>query len=132
MGMNIYRMNGEHIGKRFAAGIWCWDCKVYCESDTKTRTHTCPKCGQVLEYGTAQFNPAMRELGFDKSEEKEHTGIDGASGFIWHGRDREDALRRLGKPRKLKTEYGEVWPIKRFWRMFKDVIQENYEEGEFS
>jgi len=131
MGMNIYRLNGEHIGKRFAGGVWCWDCKVEVINDDATKTYACPKCGHTIAYGQLAFNPAMRELGFDKSEEHEHTGIDGASGFTWHGKNRADALHRIARIRKVKTEYGEIWTIDRFRRMFKDVIVEKYVDGEF-
>ncbi len=139
MGMNIYKLKkdgGEHIGKRWAAGIWCWDCKVRCfvESDEVPffkSLEACPKCGKPVTKGNG-FNPAMRELGFDKTREHNHVGIDGASGFNWHAKDKRDALRKLRGIKKVRTEYGDYWSIKRFWRMFNDIIIENYSNYEFS
>lgn len=34
--------------------------------------------------------------------------------------------------KKKITEYGDYWSIKRFWRMFNDVITEDYSDYDFS
>ena len=128
--MNIYKTNGEHIGKRWAAGIWCWSCKIEAEHDVIGLFWYCPRCGARCSEKTL-FNPAMRELGFDKSKERKRSGVDGASGFIWHAKNKQDAMKKFKKIRKCKTEYGESWTAKRFWRMFNDVIEESYSDDEF-
>jgi hypothetical protein len=49
MGMNIYTLKGKHLGKRSAAGVWCWDCKVQCESH---KVFFCKKHKTKLELET--------------------------------------------------------------------------------
>ena len=133
--MNIYKLKkdgGEHIGKRWAAGIWCWDCEIEAERDFIGKFWFCQKCGQRCSERTLLFNPAFRELRFDKSKEIKHIGVDGASGFIWHAKNKSDAMNKLKGIEKVKTEYREYWSIKRFQRMFNDVIKEEFEDCNFS
>lgn len=137
MGMNIYTVDGIHIGKRWAAGIWCWDCR---EQIIEGDVYRCEHIKEWAESSDREvgYNPAMRELGFDKSEPTEHKGIDGASGFIWQvgeyglGKDIEEIKTALRRRRKVLTEYGEKWEIQKFWDMFKDVITEDSSDYEFS
>lgn len=132
MGMNIYTLKGKHIGKRSAAGFWCWDCKIQVES--KNQFFICPKCGLKVYEQTAikGFNPAYRELGFTKAVEQRRTGIAGASHFTWHAKDRSEADKMVERKKFFKTEYGEIWNAKRFQRMFKEVISESFLDSDFS
>lgn len=135
MGMNIYKLKkdgGEHIGKRWANGVWCWDCKVKAERDNMACFWFCPKCSQRCSDRTLAFNPAFRELGFDKNKEVKHTGVDGASGFVWHAKNKKDALKKIANIEKFRTEYGEYWSKRRFLRMFNDVIEESFSDYDFS
>lgn len=142
MGMNIYTLDGKHIGKRFGAGIWCWDCKVSLNVEDRSapfgqRTlDACPNCG-LKRPEQLPFSSGMRELGFDKSEPREHTGIDGASGFTWAigvglGSTRQQVSAAVAGRRFVKTEYGDKWTVKQFDEMFRDIITEKELEGEFS
>lgn len=136
--MNIYTLSGEHIGKRSANGIWCWDCKV------KTIIYNnfsfkCPACYKKLYKRDIKYNPMERELGFDKSKPRNKKGIDGASCFCWntdiiYGLDTtiEEIKRKLKRVKFVKTEYKDKWTIKEFWNMFKDIIQEDTLGGYFS
>lgn len=123
MGMNIYTLDNKHIGKRYAAGIWCWDCKI------KVGFNKVCKCGNKVD--ELKYNSAFRELGFDKTPPKKHTGIDGASGFTWHGESINKAKQSLMRRRFVITEYGDKWTIKEFWEMFKDIITEKNIDGKF-
>lgn len=132
--MNIYKLakdGGEHIGKRWAAGVWCWDCKIKAERDDIGLFWFCSKCRKRCSDKILSFNPAFRELGFDKKKEIKHIGVDGASGFIWHAKNKKDAFKKLKGVKKVKTEYGKYWSIERFWRMFNDVIKEDYSDHNF-
>lgn len=132
--MNIYKLKkdgGNHIGKRFANGIWCWDCRIKAERDVMGLFWYCTKCGQRTSDKTLS-NPAFRELGFDKSKETKKVGVNGAAGFIWHGKDKKDVTKLLKGVEILKTEYGDRWTIKRFFRMFNEVIEESYSDYDFS
>jgi hypothetical protein len=138
MGMNIYTTKKEgyrHIGKRFADGIWCWDCKARAERDHLGFFWFCPNCGARASDKTL-FNPALRELGFDESKPRKRTGVDGASGFIWCtdeatglGTNAKKKAMRLGK---FRTEYGKLWTSRQFKDMFFDVIEETESDGDFS
>lgn len=143
MGMNVYTASkigdcrrGTHIGKRWAAGIWCWDC------GRQLKAHDgrldCSRCGKSILVADLKFNPAMRELGFEKAKPMKHRGIDGASGFVWQvgvhglGLDRAAVKKALGAAKHVITEYGDRWPISKFWAMFKDIITEEDSLHEFS
>lgn len=144
---HILNYEDKHIGKRYAAGVWCWDCKVPLFDEDRTETvaglqmpvqlDKCPSCGKQKE--ETVYNPALRELGFDKSKPKQHTGIDGASGFIWCiddtyglGTSKEEILYCINKEKYVIDEYGRKMTVKAFHDMFKDVIEEKYVRGEFS
>lgn len=137
----------KHIGKRYAAGIWCWDCRVpmYDESHPEMvggfphpkPLDKCPSCGKSKE--ETKYNPAMRELGFDKNKPYKPTGIDGASGFIWNidnhfgvGTSKEEILDTIKDMKWLVDEYGRKMTVKQFHEMMLQVIEEKYSQGEFS
>jgi len=130
MGMNFFTLWGMHIGKRYAAGVWCWDCKKRVTSIGDI--YICPKCGR--QERQLSFNSAFRELGFDETSPKKHTGIDGASGFTWYtgGKTIDAVKRKLRRSIFVKDEYGKIYPIRKFWDIFKDVIEEKTESREFS
>jgi hypothetical protein len=55
MGTNFYTIDDIHIGKRSAAGLYCFDCEVTLCKNGEDAIHqgssgwynTCPKCGKV-------------------------------------------------------------------------------------
>ncbi len=105
--MNIYKLKkdgGNHIGKRFANGIWCWDCRIKAERDVMGLFWYCTKCGQRTSDKTLS-NPAFRELGFDKSKETKKVGVNGAAGFIWHGKDKKDVTSVYSRFAKEGAKY---------------------------
>lgn len=164
MGCNFYTLKGHHIGKRWAAGFWCWDCKaevlVIMKDGSKltqtewgnligakgwdgqsTSIRECPICHKTrdISLNKPKFNPAMRELGFDKSEPVKLTGIDGASGFGWCtdagtglARSKENILKKLKRLRFVEDEYGKRWSVKEFLKSFDQVATEDESPYEFS
>jgi len=79
-----------HIGKRSAAGLYCWDCrKTLCKGgvDSIHSGHsewheTCPKCGQSPK--DEKWNSsAGRELGFNKTKPKSKKNVRSCSSFGW-------------------------------------------------
>lgn len=136
MGMNIYTVDKIHIGKRYAAGRWCWDCKIrIIEGDIY-------RCKHIEEWAKKSnkaitYNPVMRELGFDKSRPLKHNGIDGASGFIWQvgeyglGASVEEVKQSLSRRRRVVTEYGKRLEMREFWDMFNDIIIEDESDADF-
>jgi hypothetical protein len=107
-----------HLGKRSAAGLYCWDDDVTLCTAGNEGIHmglafhaTCPVCGKGPEPFVAfREGPAAVELGFAKPNTARPTGVRGASSFTW-AQDPAPALRacrsRRGRPKALIVdEYG--------------------------
>ena len=87
MGTNFYTLDGKHIGKRSAAGLYCWDCMV---TLCKGRVHygndfhdICPQCGQGPARENLDNSAAGRELGFNKFAPVLKTGVRSCASFGW-------------------------------------------------
>jgi hypothetical protein len=80
-----------HIGKRSAAGRYCWDCDQTLCSGGKERVHygdpflsKCPSCGkEEAPVDGLKTGPVAVELGFAQPETKRPTGVQGCSSFSW-------------------------------------------------
>lgn len=80
-----------HIGKRSAAGWYCWDCRLSLSKGGEAQVHSglyghydaCPKCGKKRQ--PDGYNAAMVELGYAKTPQPPDrlTGVQGASSFSW-------------------------------------------------
>lgn len=78
-----------HIGKRSAAGGYCWDCRMTLCPGGEAQIHRtegpflkeCPKCGGKIQKEAR--NPAMVELGFEKAAQEAPTGVHGVCSFSW-------------------------------------------------
>ena len=90
-----------HIGKRSAAGPYCWDCGVtLCsggESAIHMSTHdfldACYKCGlTAAKTSSLSEGPVAVELGFAKPATERPRGVRGCSSFSW-AQDPETVLR---------------------------------------
>jgi len=81
-----------HIGKRSAAGLFCWDCEeTLCEGG-RAGIHTgrygmyekCPKCGQLpTQRSGLTEGAAAVELGFARPATERPTGVRSTSSFSW-------------------------------------------------
>lgn len=101
MGTNYYWKNyGErsddiniHIGKRSAAGLYCYDCGTTFTREGTELLHTgksteydnCPCCGKTIdENNKSIYNAANVELGFQKDIHGiKLKGVQTASSFTW-------------------------------------------------
>jgi len=92
VGTNFYvEGTGQHIGKRSAAGSYCWDCNVTLCVEGEAGIHTgksawfkhCPKCGKLETKEDMETSAAGRELGFNRNRPKRKTGIRSCSSFTW-------------------------------------------------
>lgn len=116
MGCNFYTLSGMHIGKRSAAGNYCWDCHITLCKDGEQKIHDvdsnwydkCPKCGQKPIKETLEQSAAGRELGFNKNHE-EKKGIRSVSSFTWA--IKPECLKRK---RIVTDEYGMEYTMKQF------------------
>ena len=98
MGTNFYIRGHKndysqdyHIGKRSAAGPYCWDCKQTLCKSGETGIHydksgwyaTCPKCGKKYDNEAIESSSVGRELGFNKSDPAPKSGVSSCSSFSW-------------------------------------------------
>lgn len=79
-----------HIGKRSAAGLFCWDCGVTLCSGGISKVHhgyeflkECPKCGMAKNGKKDNNAPALVELGFSPPRSGRPSGVTGACSFSW-------------------------------------------------
>jgi hypothetical protein len=117
MGCNFYTLKGKHIGKRSAAGYYCWECKITLCKDGEKRIHrsdsrwykACPKCHKKPITETITQGAVGRELGFNKTPFAPRTGVTTCSSFSW-------AMEKtnIAKVRFVLDEYGKRFTLKEF------------------
>jgi len=79
-----------HIGKRNAAGFYCWDCGMTLCAQGEHGAHEdgakwhaiCPKCGKNPT-PRATGNPVEVELGFSNPRAERPNGVCGCHSFSW-------------------------------------------------
>ena len=113
MGTNFYVRGhrdsyGGHIGKRSAAGPYCWDCGCTLHSGGESKIHysayddgwldACPKCGKERQEESLGVSSAGREIGFDKSVPHKKTGVASCCSFSW-----------AVSPERFKEFVGQGW-----------------------
>jgi len=109
-----------HIGKRSAAGLYCWDCGITLCKDGENGVHTgrsewydkCPICGKDRKEESFENSSAGRELGFNKSSSSKKTGVQSCSSFTW--------ARPLGRIRHIQDEYGREYSREEFVSVLKE------------
>lgn len=116
-----------HIGKRSAAGLYCWDCGVtLCQSGIsgihragQRWLDRCPRCGQSPDAETMANSAVGLELGFARLKAKRPHGVRSCSSFSWA----QDpiAIRKLcftlGDEPVVVDEYGRVYTGDQFLLM---------------
>lgn len=147
MGTNYYFAGHQddddpqyHIGKRSAAGLYCWDCGSTLCRGGEGRIHfggferdrhwltVCPKCGKAPKKENLEESSGGRELGFNKETPKRKSGVASCSSFTW-AMSKLDAethctqprfrlLKRLLKP--VVNEYGDKFT----WKEFLAILDE--------
>lgn len=133
MGTNFYWRDadgaeGEHIGKRSAAGLYCYDCRlplidppgeVLVHATAARQRETCPRCGkgQVEQ----PHNAAFVELGIAEPVQARLTGVQGASSWSWAQRP-EDVTARCNRhlfEHVIVDEYGRTLTGQQFLWMLE-------------
>jgi len=133
MGTNFYTLEGKHLGKRSAAGLFCWTCKKSLRIGGESLVHTsradlfdveahkrewynkCSICGDVPQNEGWDNSSVGRELGFNKEPYGEKTGVSSCSSFTWAVR--ESSLNRL---KYVKDEYGRKFTIAEFRKILEE------------
>ena len=142
MGTNFYFIgyksdDGEilldtHIGKRSAAGPYCWDCRTtLCKGGNKGVHYyepwydNCPGCGKPRINETFDNSTAGRELGFNKSKPVLKTGIASCCSFGWGIPPENVALflfrNNFSRCKKIiEDEYGSKYTYEEFMDVLKE------------
>lgn len=122
MGTNFYLKDSEntHIGKRSAAGYYCWDCNVTLCKDGEEGVHqgsdwhkACPVCGAKFQAESLDCSAAGRELGFNTSQPKAGTGVSTVCSFTWAMKP-DHLVRRMEKGVQVVDEYGREYSPSEF------------------
>lgn len=133
MGTNYYvrgwksgdHMNPKfHIGKRSAAGLYCWDCGVTLCKGGKKSVHSgeskwlksCPMCGKKTITEGLFDGAAGRELGFNKTPFGKKTGVSSCSSFSWCMRPGEFLKKNV----IIWNEYGETFTKDEFLKILEE------------
>lgn len=131
MGTNFYTVKDKkHIGKRSAAGWYCWDCKItLCESEEMVHTgkgkwyDACPVCDEKLLIEDLSKSSAGRELGFNKSKPKKKIGVASVSSFSWAMKPN---IFFMEKP-EIIDEYDEIMTFKTFMKFLDECPIQYYD-----
>ena len=133
MGTNYYvrwwktndSMNPKyHIGKKAAAGLYCWDCGVTLCKWGEMGVHlgdsnwfkSCPKCGgKPIKEGLSDGS-AGRELGFNKTPYGRKTGVASCSSFTWCMPPEEFLKKNV----KIWNEYGDTFTKDEFLKILEE------------
>lgn len=130
---------GRHIGKRSAAGLYCWNCKLTLCRGGKEAVHTggsrfirlfdsnwaaerakgwydaCPGCGQREVSESLEESSAGRELGFNKSSPRSKDGVASCSSFCWAVPP--GAIEGIGE---IVDEYGRLFSLAEFIQVLEE------------
>lgn len=131
MGTNYYLTDRKstHIGKRCAAGLWCWDCNVTLQASGLAGIHQsnkwpgaevqlsrCPKCGKPATERSFTETTGGVELGFAKSEDVPRHGVSTCCSFSWAMRPEElpRRVKAFRKQKPIQDEYGHQFSFEEF------------------
>jgi hypothetical protein len=125
-----------HIGKRSAAGLWCWDCGVTLCKNGPERVHYdapdwfkhCPVCGKEPVNEGLTHSSAGRELGFNEEPFGKKTGVSSCSSFTWC----MDPEKFLKKRVTIWNEYGDNFSHDEFLKILEECpIQSRWSIGQW-
>jgi hypothetical protein len=127
---------GAHIGKRSAAGHFCWDCGVVLNTAGNVGIHSgngtpldaCPKCNK--SYVPEKFGKGASgvELGFAKPRDERPTGIASTASWTW-AQPAEEVRARCEASMDvviLRDEYGRDMTGREFLTMLRANIGIEY------
>lgn len=118
---------GNHIGKRSAAGTYCWDCKTtlcvggiaYVHRSKLPYLNACPSCGKSKTLESLAESAGGLELGFGKPRLVKKVGVTSVCSWTWAVCP--DAFRNWAKENPdsacIKNEYGDVTTASEFVQM---------------
>jgi hypothetical protein len=127
------RNNAEvHIGKRSAAGRYCWDCRTTLHRRGEDAIHfdsggeeswfsACPECDKPWITPSLTESSAGLELGFARPRTEPPTGVASCSSFSWaQDPDRARAFCKANPEMEaVIDEYGERMTADSFLEMLR-------------
>ena len=126
MGTNFYINNTDrlHIGKRSAAGLYCWNCQQTLNEGGVEGIHTgrygqydnCPDCGEQYKPESLSQSSGGVELGFAKTHSP-HKGVTSIASFTWA----INPSNLFGKGVIIIDEYGRKYGKSQFTQMLSDM-----------
>lgn len=130
-----------HLGKRSAAGLYCWDCKETLCLDGTSGVHEsksgwatmCLTCGQKPNIESIGASTAGRELGFNQDTPRRKSGVSSCSSFRW-AMEEKDMIGKIAEIEKcpncdhpypdtdkvIEDEYGSPYTL----AQFRQILQE--------
>ncbi len=162
MGTNFYLNSKKydeyegHIGKRSAAGWYCWDCKRTLCMEGESYVHKackqvyiypppptvcprycggghwfdeCPDCGVKVPTEDLSNSSGGRELGFNKSEPKAKSSVASCSSFAWAKKKYEvlALINKLKKKKPVVNEYGDEFTLQEFLAILEECPIQHYQ-----
>lgn len=152
MGTNFYFVAEDglfervHIGKRSAAGYYCWDCDLTLHKDgfreypdpnvsfwndnrkgvhfNQNWSDHCTYCGKQKEEENDWDDSVGRELGFNKKKPHKKNGVKTASSFSWAIRPSKFFRNRQ---RKIRDEYNRKYTFEEFLGVLDECPMWSYE-----
>ena len=131
MGTNFYIKDDDiHIGKRSAAGWFCWDCGITLCMQGKEGIHkckpenwhhVCPLCGNSKDAESITQSATGKELGLNKDEQKK-TGVTTVCSFTWAF----NILKHSLPDNVIVDEYGEEYSPEEFQKILKSYPIQYY------
>jgi len=124
-----------HIGKRSAAGWYCWDCGITLCKDGKAGVHlgrsnwleVCPICRKSKATEDLNISSVGRELGFCTTKPQVKTGVASCCSFSWAMPHTDFAalvnmkLEGYDEPDKvIVNEYGDLFTMEEFLEVLKE------------
>jgi hypothetical protein len=124
---------GKHIGKRSAAGLYCYDCDDTLVKAGKARIHygrgdpsethdACPKCGaRPPDFSALSKGAVAVELGFSVPEDERPKGVYTAASFSWASEPAKVRAQCSDYPDEviIIDEYGRKMTGAEFLRMLR-------------
>jgi len=149
MGTNFYfgKDSNIHIGKRSAAGPYCWDCGVSLASKayntyngedlygvdaihytaTEDWLSTCPICGKEPTLEDLDSSSAGRELGFNRGKPKDKVGVKSCASFSWAISPKKFRELFMESTELIIDEYGNEYTRDSFRDMLSECPVKYYQ-----
>ncbi len=136
-----------HIGKRSAAGLYCWSCKTTLCSHGTAHVHdsdsqwekSCPFCHAIQIPESLDESAMGKELGFNRKPNRRRTGVSSCCSFTITSQKHYDAIYRYAQSRRfrkklvIRDEYGGQFTAREFLDgIFDDCPIHLQTPGEFS